>query len=132
MLPGAIEAEPTTADDKKSAVSVGLWLDPDVRWLTGVHEAEGHTYLVREKYEELLWWLLMPALVRLGAEASPTRQALAEISSTIDEALATAAAAGYRVDFLLGPVADAEAGEPLVDAGESAAVETDKPESAVT
>jgi glycosidase len=131
VSPEPVEAEPTTIDDKKSAVSVGLWLDPDVRWLTGVHEAEGHTYLVREKYEELLWWLLVPALVRLGAETSPTRQALAEISSTIDEALATAAAAGYRIDLLLGPVADAEAGGPPEPSGETE-VESDPAGNEVT
>ena len=50
---------------------------PDVRWLTGVHEAEGHDYLVRERYEELLWWLLMPSLLRLAGEAAPSRAAVA-------------------------------------------------------
>jgi hypothetical protein len=73
----------------------------------------------------------MPALVRLGAETSPTPEALAGISSSIDEALATAEAAGYRVDLLLGPVADAAAGEPLVASSESDAVEPDTAESEV-
>ncbi|MFP5248781.1 MAG: alpha-amylase, partial [Acidobacteriota bacterium] len=40
-----------------------LWLDPDVRWLTGVHRAESHEYLIRERFEELLWWLLLPSLL---------------------------------------------------------------------
>ena len=84
------------------ALSAALWLDPDVRWLTGVHEAEGHFYLVRERYEELLWWLQMPPLLRLAGEAAPSRAAIVEMSKTIEEALASAEAAGYRVNKLLG------------------------------
>jgi hypothetical protein len=84
------------------ALTAGLWLDPDVRWLTGVHEAEGHFYLVRERYEELLWWLLMPSLLRIAGEASPSDAVVAEMSETIEEALASAEAAGYRVNVLLG------------------------------
>jgi hypothetical protein len=90
------------AADEKIALSPALWLDPDVRWLCGVHEAEGHVYLLREPYEELLWWLLMPSLLRLAGEPSPSRAAVAEMSKTVEEALATAEAAGYRVDLLLG------------------------------
>jgi len=85
-----------------------LWSDPDVRWLTGVHEAEGHDYLVRERYEELLWWLLMPALLRLAGETAPSlmaanRPAVQAMSNTIEGALAAAEAAGYRVDLLRNP-----------------------------
>jgi glycosidase len=115
-----------TADDEKIALSSALWLDPDVRWLTGVHQAEGHDYLVREQYEELLWWLLMPSLLRLAGEAAPSRTAAAEMSKTVQDALATAEAAGYRVDLLLGtdaeetPVSDAEpdAAEPQTEEAE--------------
>ena len=100
------ETEPpeisTTPGDEKVALAPALWLDPDVRWLTGVHEAEGHLYLVREQYEELLWWLLMPSLLRLANESAPSRDAIAELSQTVDEALATAEASGYRIDTLLG------------------------------
>jgi hypothetical protein len=76
-----------------------------VRWLCGVHEAEGHDYMVRERYEELLWWLLMPSLLRLAGETAPSqvaanRAAVRKMSRTIEEALATAEAAGYRVDLL--------------------------------
>jgi hypothetical protein len=83
-----------------------LWLDPDVRWLCGVHEAEGHFYLIRELYEELLWWLLMPSLLRLARETLPTRAAVEELSKTVAGALKSAEAAGYCVDMLLGPLAD--------------------------
>ena len=95
-------AQPAPADSERVALSAALWLDPDVRWLTGVHEAEGHFYLVRERYEELLWWLLMPSLLRLAGEAAPSRSAVVEMSKTVEEALASAEAAGYRVNMLLG------------------------------
>ncbi|MGO9776094.1 MAG: hypothetical protein ACLPM3_05855, partial [Terracidiphilus sp.] len=93
-----------------------LWLDADVRWLCGVHEAEGHDYLVRERYEELLWWLLMPSLLRLAGESAPgrvgsNRAAVRAMSKSLNEALAAAEAAGYRVDLLLAPAAVEFAGE---------------------
>jgi hypothetical protein len=97
---GATEA--AAADEERVALAPGLWLDPDVRWLCGVHEAEGHTYLVREKYEELLWWLMLPELIRMGAAKTPERDRAAEMGRTLSEALATAEEAGYRIDVLLG------------------------------
>ncbi len=84
-----------------------LWSDADVRWLTGVHRAEGREYLVRERYEELLWWLQLPALLRLAgqpapSQAAPSRPAVQTITAAITESLAAAEAAAYRVDLLLG------------------------------
>ena len=98
------EAEPLPTDEKV-ALAPALWFDPDVRWLTGVHEAEDHLYLVRELYEELLWWLLMPSLLSLAGEATPSRAEVEELSKTVEEALATAKAANYRIDELLGTAA---------------------------
>ncbi|MDR3726041.1 MAG: alpha-amylase family glycosyl hydrolase [Terracidiphilus sp.] len=114
----AISPESASSSDERIALSPGLWHDPDVRWLTGVHEAEGHSYLVREMYEELLWWLLMPSLLRLAGEAAPSRAAVEEMSKTVSEALATAKSAGYRIDILLGeakPQFTDEASEPEVE-----------------
>jgi hypothetical protein len=107
-----------------------LWLDADVRWLCGVHPAEGHDYLVRERYEELLWWLLMPSLLRLAGESAPGRIAsnraeVRAMSKSLNEALATAEAAGYRVDLLLVPAAVEVAAE------EPASVPETTPEAAV-
>jgi glycosidase len=110
-------AEAASSTDEQITLSRALWRDPDVRWLTGVHEAEGHSYLVRESYEELLWWLLMPSLLRLAGEACPSRAAAEEMSRTIEDALGTAEAAGYRVDLLLAPSAtEPAAGEPVSEA----------------
>jgi hypothetical protein len=101
--------EPAADSDERAALSSALWpdlwLDPDVRWLTGVHQAEGREYLVRERYEELLWWLQLPSLLRLAGETDPSRMAsnraaVRVISRTIEKALAEAEAAGYRLDLL--------------------------------
>jgi glycosidase len=99
-----------SAKDERVALAPALWLDPDVRWLTGTHESEGQAYLVREPYEELLWWLLMPSLLRLAGEAAPSRSAVEKLASIVEEALATAEAANYRIGALL----NVEAG-PKVD-----------------
>jgi hypothetical protein len=104
-------AEGEASGEERVALAPGLWLDPDVRWLCGVHETEGHTYLVREPYEELLWWLLMPSLLRLAGEPAPSQAAAGQMRNTVEEALATAAAAGYRIDALLGGV-DSETPAP--------------------
>ncbi len=90
------------------ALAPGLWLDPDVRWLCGVHEAEGHSYLIRELYEELLWWLLLPSLLCLAGESTRSCTAAEELSKSLTSALNAAEAAGYRVDTLLGPLAATE------------------------
>jgi hypothetical protein len=105
---GKSAPEPLQPNQEQVALAPVLWLDPDVRWLCGVHEAEGHFYLVREQYEELLWWLLMPALLRLAGEATPSRAAVEELSRTVATALHSAGAAGYRINTLLGPLAAAE------------------------
>jgi hypothetical protein len=123
-----IPFEPEAAGDERVALAPELWLDADVRWLTGVHEAEGHAYLVREPYEELLWWLLMPSLLHLAGETAPSRAAVEEVSRTIEEALATAEAAGYRIDALLGPVVGAEAGSVASPEAEGQTIEPEEPQ----
>jgi glycosidase len=109
-----------------------LWQDADVRWLCGVHPAEGHDYLVRERYEELLWWLLMPSLLRLAGESAPGRVAsnrasVRTMSLSLNEALATTEAAGYRVDLLLAP-ADVEVAAAIEPVAESEAASISEPE----
>jgi glycosidase len=79
-----------------------LWTDSDVCWLTGAHVAEGHTYLVREPFEELLWWLQLPDLLRLADSSSPRADAEA-IAGRIRRALIALERAGYRLDAVLNP-----------------------------
>jgi glycosidase len=127
--PAPDSGEAAADGEEKVSLSPALWLDPDVRWLTGVHEADGHAYLVREQYEELLWWLLMPSLLGLGGEVAPSRAAVEEMSKTVEEALATAEAAGYRIDALLGTTTDPDAGETVEPEVESQPLEPEKPET---
>ena len=98
-----------TAEDL--IVPPGLWSDPDVCWLTGAHIAGDHTYLVREQYEGLLWWLALPRLLVLAESAAPHRADAAIILDDISKALVTLEGAGYRLDEVLDPK-PAEAAEP--------------------
>jgi glycosidase len=118
-------AEPPETEGERVVISPDLWLDPDVRWLTGVHEAQGHAYLVRESYEELLWWMLMPSLLRLAGEKAPSRAAMVEMSRTVEEALETAEAAGYRIDVLQGAAKAAEAKAAIDSEVEPESIEPD-------
>jgi glycosidase len=106
---------------EKLTLAPVLWLDPDVRWLCGVHEAEEHIYLIRERYEELLWWLQMPSLLRLAGETAPSPSEVKKLSGAIAAALASAEAAGYRVDFMLGTGKVSASGESPKSAPEKAA-----------
>ncbi len=109
-------AEPVAALDAEPelvALAAALWMDPDVQWLAGVHEAEGHIYFVRESYEELLWWLQLPALLAQAVADKPNRTALADLSRTVLEAMTTAEIAGFRLDVLL---TDPEAGKASEEA----------------
>jgi hypothetical protein len=102
--PATAQTKPGEADvvaAPKSVIPAPLWKDPDVRWLTGFNEADGHTYVIREPYEELLWWLSLPSLLKLADMTVPTRNAASAIAARINESLAAVKKAGYRIDALL-------------------------------
>ena len=90
-------------DEKRWTLAPELWLDADVRWLTGAHQAQGQSYLVREPYEELLWWLQLPSILRLAGGPAANRAAAKEMSKTVEEELDKAEVAGYRIDALQEP-----------------------------
>ena len=98
-----------------------LWSDPDVRWLTGAHDAGNYTYLVLEPYEELLWWLQIPNLLRIAGSPAPARAEVLAMNSKVRAAQAEAKKAGYRLQALLG------ADEPK-KASHKDSVEAAKPE----
>jgi hypothetical protein len=106
-VPEPVAVEAGRPNEERVGLAPGLWSDPDVRWLTGAHEAQGHSYLVREPYEEMLWWLLMPALLRVAGEPVLDRSAIQEMSRSVDQALVSAAKVGYRIDALVGPAVEA-------------------------
>jgi glycosidase len=114
------------AMEERGLLSPELWLDPDLRWLTGVHQAEGLSYLIREPYEEMLWWLQLPTLLRLAGKPIVNRNAVEEMSKNIDETMATAEAAGYRIDALPGPSAVRDTAVAREPAAESQTAEQEK------
>ena len=72
----------------------------EVRWLAGVHEASGKTYFIKESFEQLLWWIQLPKLIRAKdlAHASTVFAQMHEQAAAGD---AAALAAGYDYDKLL-------------------------------
>ncbi len=99
---GSKSEAPVVQEQNSTGLPRDLWTDPDVRWLTGAHEAGDHTYLVQEPYEELLWWLQMPALLRIAGQLSPNKADVQALSSKVQESLAAAKKAGYRLQSMLG------------------------------
>jgi hypothetical protein len=116
-------------EEERGPLTPELWLDADVRWLTGVHHAQGQDYLVREPYEELLWWLQLPSLLLLAGEQAVNRKAAKEMSETVEKALNQAEAAGYRIDALLAPSNSPEASVKQESGVESQSAEMEKPQT---
>lgn len=107
---GDAESLPSTAisatgveADYKLVVPQRLWSDPDVVWLTGAHESEGHTYLVRESFEELVWWLQLPAMMRCASEPGGHAAEAARVEANVSAALVQIESAGYRLDSFFLP-----------------------------
>jgi glycosidase len=74
------------------------WLrDPDAAWLTGVNEYEGVRYFMKEPFERLVWWMALPAMLSLAAEALPFPGAVQALERDIAARMEAGAAAGYRV-----------------------------------
>ena len=89
------------------------WDDPDVAWLTGLHDADGYRYFNKEAHEQLLWWLWLPRLVRLCREeaeydSTRVRHVVCDVEGQVERATGLARAAGYRQDVY---VLNADIGE---------------------
>ncbi len=94
-----------------------FWTDPDVVWLTHLHEADGHRYFNREAYEQLLCWNCLPVLLDLAAKdadatGADTKLALREMVRALETATQTAKRAGYRLDLLLQERTGSSVGGP--------------------
>jgi len=99
------KATPTRKPDPAPIVAGlprALWSDPDVRWLTGIHEAGGYSYLVKESFEELLWWLQMPAILQLASQTNPGKSETDSFCTHIHQSLVEVEKAGYKLESLLG------------------------------
>jgi glycosidase len=91
----AAKPEVISADDALPGFSREIWEQADVRWLTGVHVADGVTYFNKESFEELLWWHALAELTMLAAQ--PGRPDASKVEQLLSEASDAAATAGYRL-----------------------------------
>jgi hypothetical protein len=89
------------SDGEPGTVRKELWADGDVRWLTGVHESGGFTYFNKERFEELLGWLQVPALMEIAQEETGGAGALREVEGGVMAACERAREAGYQLQRYL-------------------------------
>ena len=76
-----------------------FWSDPDVRWLAGINEHQGKTYLNRELLEQLVAWMALPSLLAMAAQSGPSIEL--ETPSEIGRILAATRENGYDLNMLI-------------------------------
>jgi hypothetical protein len=92
------------------------WLhDPDVAWLIGVHEHDGVSYVVKENFGQLLWWMTLRDLLDLAAEEHPHREKLASLEEEIARRMEVMEQAGYRTEALDESLDSAREVEPKLE-----------------
>ena len=88
--------------------SKALWTQGDVRWLAGVNESDGKTYVNKESFEELLCWLQIPELLRIARQRTGNKTEprgsgrLVVLESALQVECERMANAGYELDRYLG------------------------------
>lgn len=78
-----------------------FWNDGDVRWLAGVNESDGVTYVNKELFEELIDWLQLPALLEIAEQDSDPLEAVLEVEAAVEQARDAVTDAGYKLDAYL-------------------------------
>ena len=82
---------------RQHGLPASAWRDGDLRWLAGVNEHQGAAYFNKESHEQMVWWHSLPELLQIAAQPSLDARELEALSTQIAAALASAAAAGYRL-----------------------------------
>ncbi|HTC95458.1 MAG TPA: alpha-amylase family glycosyl hydrolase [Terriglobales bacterium] len=83
------------------AIAPFNWLhDPDVAWVVGIHKYEDVSYLVKEQFERLLWWMNLRTLLEIAAIQPPDVEKLISVQKQIKVRMLAAEDAGYRVETL--------------------------------
>jgi glycosidase len=77
-----------------------FWADPDLRWLAGVGEYSGQTYVNKEHFEELIAWLQLPALIEIAQLPSPT-EGFRDVELVVQDICEAAQKAGYNLQTYL-------------------------------
>ncbi len=94
--------------------TAGFWVDGNVRWLAGLNETKGTTYVNKESFEELLCWLQIPELLgiagRLGGDEAYENAAaeLAGIEGALRAECQRMADASYNLKTYIGEDSEAE------------------------
>jgi hypothetical protein len=78
-----------------------FWNDGDVRWLAGIHESDGVTWVNKEGFEELIDNLQLPALLEAAEDDSRALEVVIEIEAEIENAREAMSEAAYRLDAFL-------------------------------
>jgi hypothetical protein len=81
--------------------SHAFWNDGDVRWLAGVNESAGITYVNKELFEELTDWLQLPSLLEIAELRSGALEAVLELEAAVEQSQDAASRAAYRLDTYL-------------------------------
>jgi hypothetical protein len=111
--------------------SEAFWQEPDVRWLAGVNESDGVVYFSQERFEELLSWLQLPALLTLAGEAqTPAAEtaALRKLEASIANTSKLAKQAGYKLETYLSLSKSQGASAPMQSSHVSAMPPAGEPE----
>ena len=74
-----------------------FWQDADVRWLAGVNDSAGVTYVHKEHFEELLCWVQLPSLLEIALTDPSHTAPLREIEAGVGKACIAAKDAGYKL-----------------------------------
>ena len=84
----------------RSNVSYAWIQDPDVAWLMGVHQYEGNSYVVKEHFERVMWWMALPTLFEIARSAEPDVERIEVLREKISGCIRSVAADGYKVEKL--------------------------------
>jgi glycosidase len=74
-----------------------FWNDGDVRWLAGVNESDGVSYVNKEQFEELMDWLQMTTLLQCAEPNADALTGVLEAEAAVEEARDAIAEAGYKL-----------------------------------
>jgi hypothetical protein len=96
-----------------------IWRDGDWRWLTGTHEASGHTYFRKEDFEQALWWLQLPSLIGLASK-TPASEGCRELEKKLSAQEQNADIAGFDLHIFLHGGKTAAAAKKSADTPASA------------
>ncbi len=88
------------AKSSEAVLPESIWEDGDWRWLTGTHDASGHTYFRQEDFEQTLWWAQLPSLIGL-AKKTPVKEACRKLEGKVKAQERSAKAAGFELHTFL-------------------------------